>query len=148
MTDLPAFTDTDGGAVSVKSQPVPDNGTVCGLPPALSEIVRFPVLAPTTVGVNVTLMVQFAPAASVAGSIPHVFVSAKSPEVPIELIVNVLVPLFVRVTVCAALVVVSNWPPNVRLVAESPTPGAEAEPEPLRLTFCGLLASSSVKTSV
>ena len=140
VTDCPCLTDTDDGAgVSVKSQPVPVKGTACGLPPALFVIVRVPVRAPMVVGANVTLIVQFAPAAKVAGLIGQalepVLVSPKSPEAAMELIVNALVPVLVNVTVCAALVVVSNWPPKLRLVGESPTPGAEAEPEPLRLTL-------------
>jgi hypothetical protein len=42
--------------------------------------------------------------------------------------------VFVSVTVFAALVVVSICPPNGRLVGASPTPGAVADPVPLRLT--------------
>jgi hypothetical protein len=45
--------------------PVPVSGTVCGLFEALSVIVRLPVRTPTWVGVNVTLIRQLAPAASV-----------------------------------------------------------------------------------
>ena len=123
----------------MKFQPVPDKGTVCGLPPALSLIVRVPDLAPTAMGAKVTLIVQFTPAAKVAGLTGQadapVLVSAKSPEAAIELIVRAAVPLFVRVTICDALVVVSNCPPNVRLAGDSPTPGADAEPVPLRLTL-------------
>jgi hypothetical protein len=57
---------TLAGANVTGSTPVPDSGTVCGLPGALSVIVRFPVRSPSWVGVNVTLITQFAPAASVA----------------------------------------------------------------------------------
>ena len=39
--------------------PVPVSGTVCGLPRALSVNVSAPVRAPSAVGVNVTLIVQF-----------------------------------------------------------------------------------------
>ena len=149
---LPDFTVTVVGAVSVKSQPVPVKGTVCGLPPALSVIVRFPERAPTAVGANVTLMLQFAPAARVAGlighAVPPVLVSAKSPEAAIELTVKAPAPVLVRVTGCAALVVVSNWPLKVILVGTSPTPGAVTDPVPLRFTVCGLEVSLSVKVSV
>jgi hypothetical protein len=48
------------------AMPVPDSGTVCGLFEALSVIVRFPVRAPSWVGVKVTLILQLFPAASVA----------------------------------------------------------------------------------
>jgi hypothetical protein len=46
---------------------------VCGLPEAVSVIVIAPVNAAAVVGLKVTLIVQFDPAASVA---PHVVVSA------------------------------------------------------------------------
>ena len=48
--------------------PVPAKLTVCGLLAALSLIVIAPVSAPPAVGVNVTLIVQLAAAASVAGA--------------------------------------------------------------------------------
>jgi hypothetical protein len=103
-----------GEIESVKSgavDPVPVSGTVCGLPLALSVTVKVPERGPVAVGVNVTLIVQFAFAASVAGLIGQalvpVLVWAKSPEAAIKLIVRGLVPVFVSVTVCGALVVVS-----------------------------------------
>ena len=43
--------------------PVPVSDTVCGLPVALSTTESVPVLVPTAVGVNVTLIVQNAPIA-------------------------------------------------------------------------------------
>src|SRR5690242_13448994 len=60
------------------------------------------------------------------------------------------VPLFVSVTACAELVVVSNWPPNVRLVGLSATPGAAFEPVPLRLTLkiCDVVIPPSVTMTV
>src|SRR5271157_4488534 len=138
VPDPPSFTAGSVVADTLKSQPVPVRGTVCGLPTALSVIVSVPVRAPTAVGANVTLMVQFAPAASVAGligqAVAPVLVAVKSPEPAIELIVNAPVPVFVSVTVFALLVVVSNCPPNGRLVGASPTPGTAVVPVPLRLT--------------
>jgi len=149
---FPLCTVKVAGAVRVKSQPVPVNGTVCVPVPALSVTVRDPVRAPSAVGANVTLMTQFAPDAKVAGlighAVPPVLVSAKSPEAAIELMVNAPVPVFVSVTIFAALVVVSNWPPKLRLVGASLTPGAVADPVPLRFTICGLEESLSVKVSV
>jgi len=50
--------------------PLPVNGTVCGLVLASSVIVRVPVRAPVVVGVNVTLILQLAPAAS---EVPQLF---------------------------------------------------------------------------
>jgi hypothetical protein len=54
-------------------------------------------------------------------------------------------PLFVRVTGCAAVEVPSDWLPKVRVVAESSTP--EAAPVPVRLTVWGLPAALSVNTT-
>ena len=53
-------------AVSEKSVPVPESETEWGLLEALSVIVTAAVRLPVTVGVNVTLMEQFAFTASVA----------------------------------------------------------------------------------
>src|SRR5882762_2336661 len=94
---LPFFTVKVAGAVSVKSQPVPVNGTVCVPVPALSVTVSVPIRAPTAVGANVTLIVQFAPAARLAPQ--GLLEIAKLPEAAIALIVRGALPLFVRVTV-------------------------------------------------
>jgi len=135
--------------------PVPVNGTVCGLPLALSVIVRVPMRVPVAVGVNVTLIVQaFDPAVAgkVAGligqAVAPVLVSAKSPEAAIELIVRAPVPVFVSVTVCAALVVATNWLLKVRLVGASITVGVGVSPVPLSAKFCGLVLSLSVSPNV
>ena len=79
--------------------------------------VRVPVRVPTTVGVNVTLTVQFAPAASAEPT--HVSeATAKSPVMP-SVIVAGVVPLFVTVTACVAEVVVNGRAANVSPVAAS-----------------------------
>src|SRR5207253_88876 len=87
-----------------------------------------PVRAPEAVGVKVTLMVQFAPAAKVAGRVGQalapVLVAAKSLEAANELIVKAAAPVFVSVTVIGALVVASSWLPKSRLVGSNPTPAA------------------------
>ena len=76
---VPCFTVSDvGESETVKSgtptaTPVPVRLAVCVPLGALSVTVIVPVRAPATVGVNVTLMVQFAPAAKDA---PQVFVCA------------------------------------------------------------------------
>src|SRR5438552_15494893 len=89
--------------------PVPLSATVCGLAVPLSLMVAAALRAPVAVGVNVTLMVQLAPMASVAGLNGHVVVRAKSPGlVPVMamlLRVSAPGPLFVTVTLCGALVV-------------------------------------------
>jgi hypothetical protein len=53
-----------GAGASEKSIPLPERAAVCGLPGALSVMVAAPVRVPVAVGVNVTLIVQFALAAS------------------------------------------------------------------------------------
>ena len=80
--------------------PVPVRATVCGLPVALSVTVIDPLRAPPAVGVKITEMVQFAPAATEA---PHVLVWLKSPLATMLVIDKGAVPVFVSVTVCAAL---------------------------------------------
>jgi len=143
-----------GGAVTWKSHPVPVSGIVCGLPPALSVTVNVPVRAPTTVGANVTLMVQVPPAANVAGPIGQavapVLVSVKSPEAAMELIFKGPLPVFVSVTGMDALVVVSICGLKDRFGTESPTPGDVADPVPVRLTSntCVLACPPFVTTAV
>ena len=84
------------------AEPVPVREMMCGLPVALSVMVMAPVLVPVAVGVNVTLMVQLAPAAT---GVPQVVVWAKSPLGTILVMFSNAVPVFVSVTVRAALVV-------------------------------------------
>src|SRR5579864_3203891 len=64
------------------------------------------------VGVKVTLTVQLAPAASVAGETGQVLVSAKLPVVEILEKVKGVAWLLVTVTVWAALVVFTTWLPK------------------------------------
>src|SRR5256884_222172 len=115
------------------------------MPLASSASDSVPVRAPEAVGVKVTLMVQFAPAAKVAGlvgqALAPVLVAAKSLEAANELIVKAAAPVFVSVTVIGALVVASSWLPKSRLVGANPTPGAV--PFPLRVKICGLPPASS-----
>lgn len=81
-------------------------------------IVSVPVRLPVAVGVNVTLIVQLAPAANDA---PHDVGSAKSPEaLTAEMVIELVVPFF-SVTVLAALVVESAWFPKGRLAGVTVT---------------------------
>jgi hypothetical protein len=59
------------GLTVTGTTPLPVKETVCGLLFALSLTVSVPVREPVVVGVNVTLIVQLAPAAS---EVPHVLV--------------------------------------------------------------------------
>ena len=53
------------------SVPTPEAAIVCGLPEALSVTLNVPVLVPIAVGVNVIVMLQLAPAATL---VPQVLV--------------------------------------------------------------------------
>src|SRR5258705_11485587 len=62
-----------GERLTTGAVPVPVRLTICGLPVASSVIVMVPVRVPVAVGVNVTLIVQLAPAAT---EVPQVLVCA------------------------------------------------------------------------
>ena len=83
--------------------PMPVNVTTSGLVGELSVTVTAPVLVPVAVGVKVTVSVQLAPAANCAGSVPQLFVWAKSPPlVPVMAMlwtVNDALPLLDKITV-------------------------------------------------
>ena len=76
------------------------------------------------VGVNVTLIVQLPPLATV---LPQLFVSAKlpvlAPVIDMPLMVIVLTPLLARVTVWDSLGVFRGWELNCRLPGERVTGG-------------------------
>ena len=91
-----------GAKLMLDAAPVPVRLTVCGLPVALSVTVIAPGRLPVTVGVNVTLMEQLAPAAREA---PQVLVWAYGALATMLVMVRAAVPELVSVTVCAALVV-------------------------------------------
>jgi hypothetical protein len=111
--------------------PVPVSDTLCWLPEALSVTVTEPDRIPVAVGVKVTLIEQFAPAASV---VPQVFVWAKFPVLVIAEIVSGALPVFESVVVWAGLVLPTNCPPNAKLAGESVALGAV--PVPVRNTPC------------
>src|SRR5437588_6667 len=151
---FPAFTFwVPAGPVNPKSGaavPFPLSGTVCGPTPELSATDSVPVRAPKAAGVKVTLMVQFAPAAKVAGlvgqALAPVLVAAKSPEAANELIVKAAVPVFVSVTVIGAR-------SEERRVGKECRSGwakhtTEDKPFPLSATVCGLPAALSPSDSV
>jgi hypothetical protein len=122
-------------AVVVDGVAVPVRPTVCGLPGALSLTLKLPVRVPDAVGVNVTLMAQFPPAAR---ELPQLSVSAKSPLVMMLVMVRVAVPVFDSVTVCAALVVPTVWLAKVSEVGERLAVVVDSVPVPVRPTVCGL----------
>ena len=82
--------------------PVPLSVACCGLPLALSVMLRVPVRLPRAVGVNVRLMVQLALAARLAGQL---LVCAKSPLLEMPLIFSAALPVFFTLTDCWLLLV-------------------------------------------
>ena len=98
--------------------PVPLVVMVCGLSLALSLIVTVPDAAPVTVGVKVTEIVHFFPAAT---EVPHVFVCANGPLVVMLVIESETAPVLVSVTFFVVLVVLTTTFPKVRDVGESET---------------------------
>src|SRR5579864_5057318 len=86
-----------------------------------------PLTDPVTVGLNVTLIVQFAPAAT---ELPQVLVSPYCALAKILVMLSAALPLLVSVTVWAALVLLTCWLANVSAAEERLTLGAPA-PVPL-----------------
>jgi hypothetical protein len=66
--------------------------------------VTAPARGPDAVGVKVTAMVQFAPLARL---VPQLFISEKSPLATMLVIFKTAPPVFVRITFCGALVVLT-----------------------------------------
>src|SRR3989449_5881 len=114
-------------------------------------MVTVAVRALAAVGVNVRLTRQLAPATTVAPFVQVVPAAmAKSPGFEparaMLVMLRVAVPLLVRVTVCAGLVVLRRRSPKARLVGAKVTAGTM--PVPASDTDCGLLAASSVMVTV
>ena len=126
--------------------PVPVSFTVWGLVEAASVIVAAPLIVPVAEGVNVTLRVQDALAATLAphGVVPPE-VTEKSP-LPTKLVsVSAVEALFVTVSVCAALVVPTVCAAKVRLAGAIVT-GTTAVPVIL-ITCCATAALSEITTA-
>lgn len=85
-----------------------------------------PLRLPVAEGVNVTLMVQLAPAAKV---LPQALVCVKSPLAVMADIVSGPSPLFVRVTIWALLLEPTSWLENVRLAGDQDAVGVVPFPE-------------------
>jgi hypothetical protein len=107
---------------------------------ALSVTVTVPYLLPTAVGLKAMLIVQLAPALRPA---PHVPPTAKSPVAAMFVITSDVLPVLVRLTFWAALLVPTGWPAKLRLFGETVAIGGEAG-VPVRSTTCGLPAALSV----
>jgi len=102
-------------------RPLPASRTTCGESAALSVIMTEPYRFPTAVGEKVTLMLQLAPAARLAGQL---LVSPKSPVVVTLVNSRTVLPMFVSVTICAAEVVPTGWLEKVKFVGDKATTAA------------------------
>ena len=94
---VPGFTPMTAAA----AVPTPFRAADCGLCGALSATARVPVCVPAAVGLKVTLMEQFAPAASCA---PQLLVCRKLPVIEIPEMLRAAVPVLERVMAIGALV--------------------------------------------
>ena len=111
---LPKTSDVDDKLTGVN--PVPLSCAVWGVFEPLSLTLSVPARTPSTVGVKVTEILQFPPAASVAGAIGHVEVCPKSPETEMLLIASGAVVVLLRTTALDVLVVCTTQFPKLRLV--------------------------------
>ena len=83
---------------------VPVSDTTCGLPLALSLTVSDPVRVPVAVGLNLMLIVQLLPTAREVPQVPRP-PQVKSPEMVSVPKLMVELPVLVKVTSCAELIV-------------------------------------------
>jgi hypothetical protein len=112
--------------------PVPLIEIVCGLPGPLSVTETVPLRLPGMLGVKVTLIMQFAPAARVG---PQVLVSPKLVLAAILAMLSDAVPELVSVTGDGWLAVPTTSTPKVRLFADKVAVGdPPIEPPPQLLT--------------
>ena len=93
--------------------------------PALSVTLNLPCLTPTAIGLNVTLIVQLAFAAS---EVPQLLVWAKLPVVLTVMPVRELVCRLVSVTACDGLVVPTCWKNACMSLAVAAAPGKLVSP--------------------
>jgi hypothetical protein len=132
--------------------PVPLSATICGLPVALSAMFNVAVRAPAACGVNITLIVQLAPAANVPVALhPELDEGSGTPKSPASSPLTVKpvkftgpVLVFVTVTLSGALEVVRACDPNARLVGVTVTVAVPGVPVPVSVTVCGLAVPVSV----
>jgi hypothetical protein len=107
---------------------------------ALSVIETLPEAVPAEMGVYWTFSVQEAPTAIEPGQL---LVWEKAPVVAMLVTVSDPLPLFVSVTLFAALVVSTDCDVKVSEVGDNVTAGAPI-PVPLSVITCGLPTTSSV----
>jgi hypothetical protein len=138
-----AGNETVGGAsTTTGAVPVPVSATVCVDPavaPLSSVNVSVAVREPSAVGVNFTLHVQLAVAATVTGVgrpvaqlVPAATIEksdAFAPEIATAVMFSTSVPVLLRVPFCAALDVLTSWLPKAAVAVDGEARGAMPFPE-------------------
>ena len=125
--------------------PAPDRGTT-RLPPALSlAMVKEPLRKPSAVGVNVSIMLQLAPAAS---ELPQPFACSKSPLTEIPERCSVAPPVLLNVIGCAALAVFSSCAPKTNAVGVALAKGSTPVPDRLTTGAVPLVLLETVRLPV
>jgi hypothetical protein len=126
FTDCPCFTAAEFGLAEIeKSTPVPVRTTVCGLPDALSGMLRDPDCIPPAVGRKLIEIVHVAVGASEYGQL---LPWTKGPEMLIPEMVNAALPVLVIVIVCAALVVPTSCAAKLKLAGDNEREGCAVKP--------------------
>jgi len=146
VTSSPPAATVEGAtlATGAAATAVPVMPSVCGLPAALSVIDRVADRAPAALGVNVMLITHVAFGATAAPFVQVVPAAmAKSaalvPEIAAAAVMfRLALPVFLTVTACAALVVLTVWLVNTRAEGATVATGAVATPVPVRPIVCGL----------
>src|SRR5688572_21520903 len=115
-----------GASVGAFVIPVPERFTSRGSAEPSDEIVSAPAREPVADGMKVTLITQLAPGATCT---PQPFVCAKSPDAEMLKTCSVAPPVLLRMTACAALVVLSTWAPNTRVTGQTLATGSTPVPE-------------------
>jgi len=146
VADWPAVTVAVGATGAIeKSCPVPVSATVCGLPGALSLIVKVPVLGPLVVGSKKTPISQLEPGAKL---LPQALSVPKSLGLVVTLsISSAALPLFITVTLFGSPDVPTYWLAKLALCGVTDTAGADMV-VPLNIIDSGLSAALSVMLTV
>ena len=113
--------------------------------PAVSVIVTVPCKEPVVVGMKRMLMLQFAPAAIEP---EQLVVSVKSVLGATEVMLIGIVPVLVKITVCASEEVPTNCPPYDSCAMSSEAPGARPFPIRETVNISRLLVTASSPDSV
>lgn len=123
-TSTPVKLRPTGKSVATGATPTPLIGALCGLPAALSLILTVDDRLPVFVGLKTTLMAQLELVGTLLGQL---FVSEKSPELAVEIVIEVIdndaLPVLVSVIICGVLPMPTCWLPKLRLEGDKLTVG-------------------------